>query len=85
MLASHVISHVIDYVTVRIFVVVYSWVDPINTLCSSARHDCQHHHRDLASLQGCLSITKGFMVLIGIVIVLRIQDVIGVLSHHPRR
>ena len=37
MLASHVISHV----TVGIFVVVYSWVDPINTLCSSAHHDCQ--------------------------------------------
>ena len=43
MLASHVIGHVIDHVTVRIFVVVYSWVDPINTLCSSAHHDCQQH------------------------------------------
>ena len=30
-LASHVISHV----TVGIFVAVYSWVDPINTTCSS--------------------------------------------------
>ena len=27
--------------TVGIFVVVYSWVDPINTTCSSAHHDCQ--------------------------------------------
>ena len=41
MLASHVIGHVIDHVTVGIFVVVYSWVDPINTPCSSAHHDCQ--------------------------------------------
>ena len=31
---------------VRIFVVVYSWVDPINTLCSSAHHDCQHNEGD---------------------------------------
>ena len=43
------------------------------------------HHRDLAGLQGCLSIAKGFADLVSIVIVLRIQDVIGVLSHHPRR
>ena len=42
MLASHVIGHVVDHVTVGIFVVVYSWVDPINTLCSSAHHVCQH-------------------------------------------
>ena len=33
MLASHVI--------VGIFVAVYSWVDPINTPCSSAHHVCQ--------------------------------------------
>ena len=40
-LASHVISHV----TVGIFVVVYSWVDPINTPCSSAHHVCQQERR----------------------------------------
>ena len=43
------------------------------------------HHRDLAGLQGCLSIAKGFVVLISIVVVFGIQDVIGVLSHHPWR
>ena len=41
------------------------------------------HYRDSASLQGYLSITKGFMVLICVVVVFRIQDVIGVLPHHP--
>ena len=38
MLASHVISHVISHVTVGIVVVVYSWVDPINTPYSSTHH-----------------------------------------------
>ena len=38
--------------TVGIFVVVYSWVDPINTLCSSAHHDCQQEvHRAEALLE----------------------------------
>ena len=43
MLASHVISHV----TVGIFVVAYSWVDPINTLHSSAHHDSQQEEQEL--------------------------------------
>ena len=51
-------SHMICSYDCGNFVVVYSWVDPFNTLCSSAHHDCQQEdrlqdqHKEIAILQG---------------------------------